>query len=78
MPRFHFNVRHGQTVFEDRQGKLFADLPAAWKWAVEDAEMIARLDLLDGSFEEQWIEIGDDSGAIVASLPFRRSTQTLH
>jgi hypothetical protein len=78
MPRYFFNVRHGRTVFEDRQGRDFADLPSAWDWAVQDARTIADLDVLNGQHEEQWIEIGDENGAVVASLPFRRTAQTLH
>ena len=78
MARYYFNVRHGNRVFEDKLGGEFDGLPAAWQWAVQDAQEIMDLDLLVGLAEDQWIEIGDETGAVVASLPIVRAGSTLH
>jgi len=73
MQRFFFHVRQGDLRFEDTQGALLPDIAAAWHWAVQDARSIAGQNVLDAALEEQWMEIGDESGAVIASMPFTRA-----
>lgn len=70
MPRYFFHVRQKGTLFEDRQGAVFADLAAASAWAVQDARAIRRSGALIGPVSDHSIEIGDAKGATLASLPF--------
>ena len=70
MPKFYFHVRQDRTVFEDRRGGEFADLPAAWAWAISDVRSMIEEGLLDGPIEEHWVEICDSTGGTIASLPF--------
>ena len=70
MQKFFFHVRQGDLRFEDTHGAFLTDLTAAWQRAVKDAQEIADQHVLDGILEEQWMEIGDESGAVVGSIPF--------
>lgn len=73
MPRFHFNIRQNDTLFEDRRGTTLRDLPAAWDWAIEDARRLLRQDMVTAPLEQLWVEIADESGAALASMPFGRT-----
>jgi|EndMetStandDraft_2_1072991.scaffolds.fasta_scaffold1801131_1 hypothetical protein len=75
MAQFFFHVRQDRTVFEDTRGGEFADLTAAWDWAVDDVRKLIQNGELAGPLESQWIEIVDESGTVVASLPFARAAQ---
>ena len=70
MQKFFFHVRQGHSRFEDTHGALLTDITAAWQRAVEDARAITDQHVLDGIPEDQWMEIGDESGAVVGSIPF--------
>jgi hypothetical protein len=72
MSKYFFNVRQGNVLFEDRHGADFPDIAAAWNWAIQDVRTLVAQNVLDGQPEEQWLEIGDRTGAIVASVPFTR------
>jgi hypothetical protein len=75
MAQFFFHVRLEDAVFEDTRGGEFADLAAAWNWAVDDVRKLIREGELRGPLEQQWVEISDEAGAVVASLPFARVAQ---
>jgi len=75
MARYFFHVRQDRTVFEDPRGCEFPDIVAAWHWAMSDVRAIVREGQLQGSIDQQWIDIADETGAIVASLPFVRVLQ---
>ena len=77
MSQFFFHVRQDATLFEDKQGRAFKDLRAAWDWALHDAQVLIRQRTLQGPIEEHWIEIHDAEGSNVATLPFVRVT-SLH
>ena len=77
MARFYFHVRQGNVRFEDKHGADFPDLRAAWCWALQDARVVIDQQLLSGPIAEQWIEIGDHTGVVVASLSFER-LQVIH
>jgi hypothetical protein len=72
MAVFYFHVRAGTTLFEDRQGGEFADVGAAWAWAVRDVEQLVESKTLEEPVEENWMEIHDAAGATLATLPFSR------
>ena len=67
--RFYFHVRQDRVLFEDKHGAEFADLAAAWAWAVQDARTLMKQDAVEGAIERKSIEIADASGAVVGSLP---------
>lgn len=73
MPRFHFNIRQNEILFEDKRGAELPDLRAAWAWALEDARTLLRQDMVTAPMERLWVEIADESGAAVASVPFGRT-----
>ena len=69
MPVFHFNIRRGRTVFEDRQGSQMAGLADAVRHATEDARTIMREEP-EVPASEQWVEIVDDVGNTLRTVPF--------
>jgi hypothetical protein len=72
MPQFFFHVRCGAVRFEDRHGGEFANLQAAWNWALCDARHVIDDEALDARANRYWIEICDSTGSEVAALPFAR------
>lgn len=76
MPIFYFHVRQLSTRYEDPHGIEMPDVQSAWEHAHRDARSIAATGLLGGSIDEQWMEISDDAGKVVATLPFRRAIAT--
>ncbi len=73
---FFFHVRQRDTRFDDRQGIELPDFSVAWQRAFYDARTIVANGTLDGDPEDQWMEIGDETGAVIATLPFRRALAT--
>lgn len=73
---FFFHVRQRNTRFHDRQGIELPDFPAAWQRAFYDARTIVETGVLDGDPDDQWMEIGDETGVVIATLPFRRALAT--
>jgi hypothetical protein len=76
MPMFYFHVRRDDTRFEDTVGIELPDLHAAWQRAHFDARSIAKTGQVDGDVAKLWMEVGDATGAIVATLPFVRALAT--
>ena len=72
MAHFFFHVRQQRTLFEDTRGGEFADLGAAWNWAISDVRSMIGEGQVEGPIEQHWVEIADVTGAVVASLPFAR------
>jgi hypothetical protein len=75
MAKFFFHVRQRDILFEDKFGADFPDLVAAWHWAQQDMRAIVAQQVLVGPMSEQWLEIGDEEGAILASVPFAQSVK---
>ena len=72
MPRYFFSLSDGTNVLVDFEGRELADALAARERAAEAASRL--LDEGAGSLspERSWdIEITDEDGSLVASLPFR-------
>ena len=55
MPVFHFNIRRGGVVFEDREGADLPGLAAAVRRGVDDARLIMR-DEREVPATDQWVE----------------------
>jgi hypothetical protein len=70
MSRYYFHVRQQATLFEDMRGGEFSSLPAAYRWAIQDARAMIAEQVLDGPMDQLWIEICDGQGARLATLPF--------
>ena len=73
MAHFYFHVRQQEVLFEDKRGGEFADLPAAWRWAITDTRAMIAEGVLDGPVDQLWVEISNPSGDILATLPFGRA-----
>ncbi|MDB5541048.1 MAG: hypothetical protein JWQ89_2775, partial [Devosia sp.] len=52
------------------------DFDAAWQRAFYDALTIIETGMLEVNPEDQWMEIGDDTGEVIAALTFRRELAT--
>ncbi len=76
MPMFYFHVRQRGTRFEDPQGIDLPDVRAAWEHAHRDARSIALAGLLEGNVREHWMEINDEAGSVVATVPFTKALAT--
>ena len=74
MAQFFFHIRHDCVLFEDNRGGEFADLEAAWNWAVNDVRQIISNADIDGPIDNHWVEICNSTGTPVATLPFARVT----
>ena len=72
MPRYFFHVRQGDTLFEDKEGGVFADVADASVVAAYDARTITEQQSLTGPISEQSIEIVDEYRDSIAVLPFSR------
>ena len=66
---FHFNIRRGGVVFEDREGVDLPGLAAAVRRGVDDARLIMRNEP-EVPAADQWVEIVDDRGNTLRTLPF--------
>lgn len=72
MPRYYFHVDGPQDRLKDEEGLILPDAEAAWYQAVRSAREIIRADVQLGfAFEQQAIEIADESGRRVDQLPLR-------
>lgn len=76
MPMFHFNVRRGSVVYEDRSGVDLPDLGLAILHASEDAQSILDHEP-EVSAVGQWIEVADDHGNVLRTVPFEVVAQRL-
>jgi hypothetical protein len=70
MHRYFFHVRQGDALFEDREGGIFADIAKAGFSAADVAREITEQRALAGPITDQSIEIANEDGETVASLPF--------
>lgn len=77
MNRFYFHVRQGDWRFHDAVGWELSGLVAAWEHAIQDARRLSSEQVLAGPTDQHWIEIGDETGAVVASLSFRHDSVAL-
>jgi len=68
MPLFHFHLRSGNALFEDRRGGAFADLRAASDWAAHDVRMLILDGVVDATLADVWIEITDEHGVLLTTL----------
>ena len=75
MPQFFFHVRQNKVLFEDTRGGEFVDVRAAWDWAIADARAMMEKGEISGRPDQSWLEICDQTGTLVASLPFVRVVQ---
>ena len=73
MTRFYFHIRHRDCLFEDRVGVEMRSPAEAWIHAVASARQLIEDDALEGPIDEQSVEIEDDTGRLIASMPFGRS-----
>ena len=69
MPKFYFHVRRGQAVYTDSVGRTVRNADGAIAHAAEDARAILR-DEPEVAAKGQWMEIADEMGNIVRTLPF--------
>ena len=75
MPVFYFHVRRGSAVYEDREGVELSALSDAMQRAYHDARTVMR-DEPEVPAAGQWIEVADDHGNILRSVPFEQLEQT--
>lgn len=71
MPRFYFNVRDGRDFDEDEEGVELPDLEAARAEAFATVEELR--DELGPDAARIELEITDDTGRRVLTVPFARS-----
>lgn len=72
MPRFYFHV-HNDIDAKDEQGITLADLAAAKQAAIEGARAMMAEHVTKGRpvTLHHRIDVADESGKVLASLPFR-------
>ena len=73
MSIFYFHIREGDHRFDDLVGVELNGFDEAWRQAIADARCLVLKRVLDGPIESHSVEIGDHTGAVVASMPFGRS-----
>ncbi|MBB3318179.1 MULTISPECIES: hypothetical protein [unclassified Rhizobium] len=72
MPRFYFNIVMSSGIQEDFEGTDLPTLDAARSEAIKDARSIMSNAILMGQdVSSRSVEIRDDAGDVVLSLPFR-------
>jgi len=70
--RFFFSVRRGDTIFIDAEGELLDGLEQARGWALRDAQSLIDGAALEGDIGSYSIEITDETGSQLASIPVAR------
>lgn len=72
MPRYFLHVRDGVDNVLDPEGFDYPDLEAAWKSAVASARELLAADMMLGRIDlRHWIDVEDEAGEVVLTLPFR-------
>jgi hypothetical protein len=72
MPRYYFHVHGPRDRLQDEEGLILPDAESAWYQAVRSAREIIRADVhLGCAFDEQAIQIADETGRPVDQLPLR-------
>lgn len=74
MPRYYFNVRRDQTIFEDQTGIVLPEVGDAWAYALHDARSLVRQGLIDQRLHSYWIEVCDAHRCAVVAVPIGRMT----
>ena len=69
MPKFYFHVRRGQAAYTYSVGRTLRNADGAIAHAAEDARAILR-DEPEMAAKGQWMEIADEMGNVVRTLPF--------
>jgi hypothetical protein len=76
LPLYFFHLRDGEDVLLDPEGRDLDGIEAIAKAALADARSIVSEDALRGQIElHQRIDVEDNSGAIVHSLPFAEAVK---
>ena len=71
MPRYHFDVRDGETLMEDFDGQILPDLTAARHVARVAAVESIYDNLLCGiTTDSRQFQVRDDLGRVVFTMPF--------
>lgn len=71
--RFFFNVRRADNViFLDMEGELLEGLEQARGWALRDARSLIDGAALEGDLASYSIEIADEAGSHLATVPVVR------
>jgi|SRR3569623_2310770 len=73
VPRYFFHIYQVDCWFEDRTGLEFSDVAAAWLHAMDEARELVEGDSLTGSIDDHRVEIKDEVGAMIATMPFNRA-----
>jgi hypothetical protein len=70
MPLFYFPLEREGDRLSDEEGMILPDVEAAWYQAVRSARDLIRAELmLGGRWEQQAIEIADETGDRVERVP---------
>ena len=75
MPRFYFNIRQGGRSFRDPEGHELANLAEALEQAKRVALELVLQDMLEKPIGECLVEILDEKGVVVLSLPMGEALQ---
>ena len=76
MPRFHFHIRDGATLLEDREGADFASVDAAREDAAAASREVLAERLQAGQpLDGLQLEIRDEAGQLVATVPIRADAE---
>lgn len=71
MPRYFFNACNGEGFVLDEEGVELADLPAARKFAIDNARSMMAGDVQDGRLDlSSFIEVEDESRELLFTLSF--------
>ena len=73
MPRYYFHVHDGDSLDPDRLGADLANIHEARTEAVNVARELCHLwdDLPPGDLNNMAVEVADETGQIVLTVPFR-------
>ena len=72
MPRFYMNVRDGNMFIKDKHGAIFADVETVRQEALILArDVLHDIFMYNGGQIKIQYEITDESGRLVAMIPFR-------
>ena len=78
MPRFYFDILHGEKLLKDEEGTDFESLEAAEQAAVEAATEMGHFRLKSGEPRRVIIEISDERrhrlATLILSLEVHRAT----
>lgn len=75
MSRYFFHL-HDDLDTIDEEGAELADADAARAFAVQNARSAAAASVLSGCLDlEHWIEVADEEGRTVLTVPFAEAVQ---